>query len=379
MKEIIFVDFAGPHFPGGCEKYFVNLSNHLAENNKVTFLHSSFFLRLIEYVYAVISNHVVGSIQLNKRDVTALKIDDVGLKNVLSVRNQLRTADIIYTKNEAQELIFLYVMLGGHLFKSKVIIGVHTPIFLEASPRSLWNSIHNAIYFSFIYKQIFKSAKKVHVPNSDYVGMLAQTYGINPQSIHVIPNPVEWKTQTVPSKTGKLSLLWLGRLSPQKGIDRLERICSLIQESNLKDKIEITLAGDGEMKNEVIALSKRFSFLSYAGFVKDVESLYRATDVSISTFYFDIFAHAVLEPQSFGIPVICYDVAGPRDIIIQDVTGRLVQNEEEFVRVIREYENMKSASIRKFNTMKKSIAETTNKRFEKKALFKRLTKMVTYE
>lgn len=377
----VFFDLAGKDFPGGCEKYFTNLARFFAQKHQVTFLQSRAWFNLLEQLYRFINGHTPNSIKYLDRDAGAVKVQEFPLKAFIpftqsyrDVTQTLRNADSIYVKNEFQELAFLFYWIGKKQFSQKVIIGVHTAIFVPHTTWTLWKTIHDLQYYSFFYTLFIRSAKAIHVPNKDYIQLLADTYGINSQKVTCIPNPIDWKTQLKKSVAGPFRILWLGRLTQQKGIDRfVEIIRGLAQNSNFS-KMEILIAGDGELKPTIEALATELKNVKYLGFVNDIEPLYDQVDACISTFYSDIFAHAVLEPQSFGIPSISFNIAGPRDIIINDETGYLVETVDEFVKKLLLLVKKKQQSLTKYNSYKKDIFTLTNKRFEKNTVFKRLEK-----
>src|SRR5690349_18819471 len=124
--KIVFFDLAGKDFPGGCEKYFANLSRFFASSNSVTFFQSRSWFRLLEHIYVFINGHKVNSIKYLQRETGKVLVKEIPLtaflpwtKSYRDVKTRFQQADIIYTKNEFQELAFLYYWIGKKGFAQK--------------------------------------------------------------------------------------------------------------------------------------------------------------------------------------------------------------------------------------------------------------------
>lgn len=369
----------GSDFPGGCEKYFSILANHFSSKNKVYFIQSEQYVSLMERFYHIMVGHKVGTIDWVKRDIgKGVRINlqfSVLLpfsKENRKIKSILDSSDFIYSKNEFQELLLLYLFLGKKDYCEKVIVGVHTPIFVSQATNGLWKMIHNMQYNSFFYRMFLKNCKLIHVVNSDYIKLINNYYKIDKKKIIWIPNPIEWETNYSDATSSKFNIVWLGRLSKQKGIDRLSSIIEILSKKKYFTDLNFLIGGEGEEKREIEKLAKKYKNVTYLGFVKNIESVYKKSDISIFTAYFDTFAHAVLEPQSFGVPVVSYDMSGPNDIVINNKTGYLVNTENEFAEAIIKLYLKKSASIKEFNSFRKEIFKLINKKFSKGLIFKRL-------
>lgn len=379
-KSILLFDLAGPFFPGGCEKYFANLAKHLSRKQFVTIIESKGYFHFMNIIYFILTRRKMSSIKFVKRDIGNSSMFDFKLRSLIpfstlyyTTKRQLVMSDQIYAKNEFQELAFLWFFLRNQ-YEKKVIVGVHSAIFVPNSVKGLWKKIHDIQYNGVLYRHLLRNAKKIHVNNSDYIKLLSSKYGVQNDKLVCVHNPIDWYTQFTPSTKGKFTIVWIGRLTEQKGIDRLKNILSYVNKSSVSIDIEFIVAGDGELKKEVEALDQKYKNVMYMGFLHDVQSLYKKADLSLFTAYFDTFAHAVLEPLSYGIPVISYDIPGPRDMIKNSENGYLVKNDEEFAKMIitqyRSYKDLKS-----YNNWRRLIYKSTNNKFSKTKTFKQIEKL----
>lgn len=383
--NIIFLDLTGINYPGGCEKYFASVANYFSKKNNVLILQSRQYFRFIEYLYSFLSGYKVGSIKFLNRDVGSSTMYDVKfsvlipfLKRNQKLRKILDQTDIIYTKNEFQELALLYFLLGKENFSEKVVIGTHTAIFLPKSVKGIWRKIHDIQYNSRFYKNFLEKSKLIHVPNSDYVPQLIHTYRIPKEKIAYIPYFIDKNLKTLPNFTIKedsFNILWAGRLTQQKGLDRLSNIIQRLSTSDNFNKIRIYIAGEGE-KDVVQKLVSTYDNVKYIGFVKKMDELLVTMDLCIVTSFFETFGYNVLEPQSLGVPVISYNISGPNDIIIEGETGYLVQNEKQFCEKIVSLQDKKRNSPKDYANMKKRTYSIINEKFSKENVLKKIEKLV---
>ena len=383
--KIVFFDLASIDYPGGCEKYFAILAKYMSHKNNILSIGLKHFNDLMNYVYRVIRGTQLVEISYVKRDIGTTKKLNMTFSSLIPftsgyvvVKKKLENADLIYSKNEFQELLILICFLRKRKYSEKVIVGVHTSIFISNEINGVWKFVHNFQYKSFLYKYFLNSAKKIHVINSNDSKLLQEKYLISEDKIKYIPYFIDWKTndnlkkQYDNNRTKNLKILWAGRITQQKGIDRLELVIEKLSLLKEFEKIEIQIAGEGEGEKVVRELSEDYKNVKYVGFVTDLFPLYRDIDLAIVTSYFETFGYNVLEPQSLGIPVISYDIAGPRDIIWNNKTGFLVKNDQEFVdKILDIYRN------RYILLSNKEIRKYINLKFSKKRMLKEIDQLFT--
>lgn len=382
MKIALF-DLAGYDYPGGCEKYFYNLAQYLSIDHSVTFYGSIQYKRFMDYVYRILFGRKLDAVMYLSRDLGKMypfyitfSVLFPFLSSYQALKKSLLQQDIIYAKNEFQELGVLYYILGRNEYKKRVIVGMHTPVFIPLTLHGIWERIHVIQYGSFLYRCFIFHARKIHVLNSDYEMLVADTYHIPQEQIVCIPNPIEWDTSLTNNTSEFFTMVWVGRLTMQKGLDRLEKIIDMLSQKSWFKDIRIVIAGDGEKRDLIEDWNKKYSpVIVYKGFVQDMVGLYQRADLSLFTAYFDTFAHAVLESQSYGLPVISYAIPGPNDIIEHGKTGYLVNSEEEFVVAIEKLYLLKKKHA-KFVAFRRDIFDSVNKRFSRKHIFMELEHMI---
>lgn len=377
--KLVFFDLTGVNYPGGCEKYLATLVKYFSSEYKVTFLESRQYFTFIEYLYHFLSGYKVGSVSFQKRDIGNTVICNIPFlflvpftKSYRKVKKLLEDADIVYAKNEFQELAILYYFLGRKKYQHKVVVGVHTAIFVPDTVRGVWKFIHDKLYKNAFYKLFLHSAKYIHVPNSGYVSSISTYYNVSKNKIIYIPYFIDWKTKSpVKQKKRKFTILWSGRLTQQKGLDRLKNIIEQLSFLKIFNNIEFIIAGEGDEKKVITDLVEKYKNIRYLGFIKDMAALYQQADLCIVTSYFETFGYNALEPQSFGIPVVSFNIDGPRDILLQSKTGYLVEDEKEFVGKVCSIFN--SGRDEKGKLLSdEEIFIATNQRFSKNNILKKI-------
>ena len=146
----------------------------------------------------------------------------------------------------------------------------------------------------------------------------------------------------------KMRLLYVGRLSEEKGVYDLPEMMKHL--SNMGIKAELTIIGDGPSQ---AVLSQELPSAQFISWLPQVElgQHYRDADLLLFPSRFDTFGCVVLEAMACGCPVLAYNCKGPKDIIEHGIHGYLVDGVEEAVNMIKIHhqkqrqDGMRAASI----------------------------------
>jgi glycosyltransferase involved in cell wall biosynthesis len=127
------------------------------------------------------------------------------------------------------------------------------------------------------------------------------------------------------------AVLYAGRLSEEKGVLELPAILRKVRARIPRARLVVAGAGPAELA--LRAAAPEAVFLGWL----DPESLakvYSAADVLLMPSRFDTFGCSILEAMSCGLPVVAYDVKGPRDLIVHGHSGLLGQSLSELARQV---------------------------------------------
>lgn len=152
--------------------------------------------------------------------------------------------------------------------------------------------------------------------------------GVAADKIHVIP------TFASPTRKGSTcdgdSVLYLGRISPEKGIEHLLRAVANVREVSL----DITGDTGGEYPASIVALaeSELGEKATFRGFVSGdaKESLFSdAFCVACPSICVENMPNAVLEAYAHSLPAVAFDVGCMGEIVENGVTGFVVPYKDE--------------------------------------------------
>lgn len=155
--------------------------------------------------------------------------------------------------------------------------------------------------------------------------------------LYHIPNFLTFDIKTdAKIKKGKIALA-VGRLTEQKGFDRLLKIWSNLP-SCLSDW-ELKIVGDGEDGDKLRALINEYNLINVhlIATTSTIEYYYQEASLYLMTSRWEGLPMVLIEAQSYSLPIISYDcLTGPRDIVCNGRNGYLIKDgqEDEFVRML---------------------------------------------
>lgn len=134
--------------------------------------------------------------------------------------------------------------------------------------------------------------------------------------------------QSTDSELGiRFNVLYVGRLSKEKGIDLLAESFLIARDHD--PRLHLVLAGRGP---EEEALRRRLgnaaTFLGWVGGER-LAQVYASADLFMFASTTDTFGQVILEAQASGLPVLAVDAGGPSELIEDGRSGCLVAPEPE--------------------------------------------------
>ncbi len=152
-------------------------------------------------------------------------------------------------------------------------------------------------------------------------------------NVIAINNPLTFETNSKSDLKNKIAVA-LGRLTSQKGFDRLITIWNKANSINSDWKLHIY--GEGSEKENLVTRIEELRLHETVKIfepVKDVEKVYQNASLYLMTSRFEGFGLVLIEAMSNGLPVISYNVIGPNELVLNDCNGYLIDNgnEKDFV------------------------------------------------
>lgn len=172
------------------------------------------------------------------------------------------------------------------------------------------------------------SYKKIdaHVAPSAFAGRVAIASGIDPDTVHVVPNFLSEDEMKDPVEAleDKPRFFFAGRLEELKGIrDMLDAYAT-----NDPELGTLVLAGaGGELESEVIAAAEHSPNIEYTGRISRAEvlaQLRRSRAFLLPARWHENNPMSLLEARAVGVPVICTDMGGLPEMVEHGVDGLIV-------------------------------------------------------
>jgi glycosyltransferase involved in cell wall biosynthesis len=180
------------------------------------------------------------------------------------------------------------------------------------------------------------------VTNSSGVEEFYVSRGLPAEKFVVIPNGIEGPAVTDPG--GREALLaelqlpagsrligCVGRLWPQKGHKDLIWAADLLKST--RDDAHLLIIGDGPLRWRLERFTRQNAVedkVHFLGERSDVPRLMQHFDLLWLGSEYEGQSNAVLEAMAAGAPVIAYDIAGNRDLVVPEETGYLVPLGDRF-------------------------------------------------
>lgn len=189
---------------------------------------------------------------------------------------------------------------------------------------------------TWLYRQVTPPAYRgadVVVALSPYMREMALRGGAAPDQVTVIPNGIDPAEiglgnaeEALPPRepTGHLELLYVGRLSVEKGVDVLLEAAARLRERGVVFRLRIAGGGpEARHLRGLVAQSKLEKVVDFLGPVprKQLGGLYRSADIVCVPSRSDPLPTVVLEAMVAGVAVVGTDVGGIPFMVEAGITG----------------------------------------------------------
>lgn len=185
------------------------------------------------------------------------------------------------------------------------------------------------LYKRLFLKKVLRGSDKIIVLTRDYKEIISKKYNINLNKIIDIPNATDFNVindLNHKHKNKNLNLLFVGRLSNEKNVDKIIEAMFRLKSKN----INLFLAGDGEDKQKLIDLVKEKRLEKQAIFLGNLDrkrlyKQYLNSNLLLLPSKVECFSSTLIEAMATGTPIIASDIPGTRNIIKNGYNGLLVE------------------------------------------------------
>ncbi|MFC1523802.1 glycosyltransferase [Thermodesulfobacteriota bacterium] len=192
-------------------------------------------------------------------------------------------------------------------------------------------SVFKRFVLKLLQNRLFPRAFAVVGVSKSITEELQQDYHLN--NCYTVHNPVEIflgnDTQLPVAKhpffeSGEPVVIGIGRLVSGKGFSFLLRAFSVLRKTR---KAKLILLGEGEERFNLEVEAKRLGLsehVSFQGFVDNPFAYLKRSVVYALSSVSESFSLTLVEALSTGMPVVCTDTGGPRDILNDKRLGAIV-------------------------------------------------------
>ena len=191
----------------------------------------------------------------------------------------------------------------------------------------------------------------VFVPNSEAArDYLVDFLGADPDKVivnrYLMPD-AEYLHQNVNAAVDlpqdKINFLYVGKLIPRKGAERLIEACVALKKRGFEN-FNLVMVGDGSQRQaleDMVSAADLQDQVSWRGWVTPDElgPYYKAADVFVFPTLEDIWGIVALEAMAFGCPVIGSSYAGSSEMIEDGESGFIVDpnDDDAFVNAMQRF------------------------------------------
>lgn len=174
---------------------------------------------------------------------------------------------------------------------------------------------------AYLYLKLFhKKSKMIFVPSKS---CLEDLKNIGFTKLHLwtrgVSESLIVNAPFSPKNKKRIKVLYVGRVSKEKNLPKL---------CELQNNFDITIVGDGPIRNDLESSYKNIQFVGYK-FGRELANFYHSHDVFCFPSLTDTFGIVIIEALSNGLPVAAFNVTGPKDIVSHGIDGYLGNNLKE--------------------------------------------------
>ncbi len=197
----------------------------------------------------------------------------------------------------------------------------------------------------------------------------------SPHKIKTIYNGVPLKnlkyTNKSPVFSKRIKLLMVGSINKNKN---QSLAIDIIREQ--KD-LELTLVGEGELKNNLIKANQdliKSGRLIFTGSQKEIRKYYLKSHILLVLSNNEGLPFVILEAMSYGLPVIANDVGGIKEVINNYHNGVIISN-NDFKSILKSINNLKS-NKETYKFISKNARESIKQEYNTVKMFNKLLEYI---
>jgi glycosyltransferase involved in cell wall biosynthesis len=319
MFKLIIINHASLRVSGGTEIFILDIVKYLKDMGfRITVLAPNSTLGEPERTPLEVVRRKLGEVDYREFASFELPLFKKPAlpKNVSEILKIVKEADLVYFSNYYLQGLLTAKIRWSLRNKLSIIAGIHSPL-LHNYIISVRDILHN-FYIKKINLMELKLVDAIHTINpcdnqylisKGFRNTFYVPYGIDLEKFSY--RPVERKDNRI------FKVLFLGRLTLQKGIDVLIQAIKIINEKVSSSRIHFYIAGSGPLLPIIEKLEMITNNVKYIGFVENGKKLQALEECHILVMpsFYESFGLVWLEAQACGLPVIASNIPPLNDLI----------------------------------------------------------------
>ena len=255
------------------------------------------------------------------------------------------------------------------------ILRLHSCKIVIRQPNMISSSLNKSLklrFIRFLYLRVINWADLI-VVTSKAMKNEALEYNLKKNKLFLLTNPIDIfkiRKKVFPkrSKGNGVKLVFVGRLTYQKGLDRIIKLFSKLH------NVEFLIVGDGDQKNylkRIINENKLQKKIKLCGFMKNPYHLVAGADYFLLPSRWEGMPNCVIESLALGTPVIAFnDIVSLKDfrVNIKNKTICLTSHNDtlfELLKTLKPREDFLKPKLRKSLLINTLSEESYRKKLDK--------------
>lgn len=227
------------------------------------------------------------------------------------------------------------------------------PAYLEDLTRSRWvkkrtDKVMNRFYDPFVH---------VFSRSSTYQDIMAKELGIQPHRSSVIApgtdlerfhpkhrNPTVWEQYGLSNQT--LKVLYVGRMNIEKNLPFLVKVWRRFKKEHPQLQADLILVGEGRYRRWQPKLKNDDVYFLGPVVGETLSQIYASSDLFVFPSTTDTLGQVIMEAQASGVGCLVSDVGGPKTLVADQQTGRILPADNETAWVNALEESLSSSLLR---------------------------------
>ncbi len=218
--------------------------------------------------------------------------------------------DLVHVHSSYQYSFYraaFYVLYARYVWQTPVVLHVHGSSFDEFVQEA-------SLPVAALQRVVFAASDRIVVLSEYWREVLAER--ASPDKLTVVPNAVD--PDLIPADVGdeRPHVVFVSNLVERKGVAELvTAVDSLVERTD--ERLQVTIAGDGPLANEVEALAEPHDEVTYLGYVSEERkrSLLAEGSIFVLPTYAEGLPIAMLEGMAGGNAIVATDVGSIPEVI----------------------------------------------------------------